>query len=217
MSQDLRNKLLHIAKQIIEQDNRCTGDPIFLVQGLERIGPIMLENSDGNIAFYDHDMCEIYYRDQHPDEWDNYKKLHDDGELPDEITASAYIEKWMTVQPCFTEEGAKDYIRANGHNLATQYNGIRIYVDSLYRNREMIDIRNALMNLIDKPANTPSQENESSAWTRGYFCAVASYLKENYSTGTFGTEAKSLFNMGGDYSKADDDDLTTFRAHGLIP
>lgn len=54
-------------------------------------------------------------------------------------------------------------------------------------------------------------------WARGYFCAVALYLRENYQEGTSGTEADSLFRMGGDWRKADPEDIETFRAHGLLP
>lgn len=52
---------------------------------------------------------------------------------------------------------------------------------------------------------------------RGYFCAVAVYLKESCQEGVADTMAKSLFGQGGDWRKADPEDIETFRIHGLIP
>ena len=42
---------------------------------------------------------------------------------------------------CLTRQGAEDYIACNGHNLTKPY----IYVESLYRNAEMIALRYHLM------------------------------------------------------------------------
>ena len=56
----------------------------------------------------------------------------------------------------------------------------------------------------------------ASEWARGYFCAVAMLVKENYQEGCHGTEVRSLFLGGGDYRLADSEDIETFRRHGLI-
>ena len=55
--------------------------------------------------------------------------------------------RWETVMVAFTEQGLKDYMALNGHNVNMQaYNGeTRIYVETLYRCDEMIAIRDALM------------------------------------------------------------------------
>lgn len=42
----------------------------------------------------------------------------------------------------FTEEGCKQYLRANGHN---HHGETRIYAKSFYRCREMIEIRKMLL------------------------------------------------------------------------
>ena len=52
---------------------------------------------------------------------------------------------------------------------------------------------------------------------RGYFCAVAVYLKESCQDGVADTMAQSLFRQGGDWQRADAEDIETFRIHGLIP
>lgn len=48
------------------------------------------------------------------------------------------IDEFVTA--CFTEEGANNYLKINGHNLRKPF----IYVTSLYRNEEMIKIRELL-------------------------------------------------------------------------
>jgi hypothetical protein len=64
-----------------------------------------------------------------------------------------------------------------------------------------------------RPVNT---RGRSEWWSKGYFCAVAVFLKENYSEGVAGSDAQSLFRQGGDWKKADPEDIETFRTHGLI-
>lgn len=56
----------------------------------------------------------------------------------------------------------------------------------------------------------------ASEWARGYFCAVAQFVKENYQEGCHGTEVRSLFQAGGDWRLADTEDIETFRRHRLI-
>lgn len=59
----------------------------------------------------------------------------------------------------------------------------------------------------------PKKDN----WSRGYFCAVAVLLKLNYSEGVSGPDADELFRSGGDWRRADPEDIETFRRHGLLP
>ena len=47
---------------------------------------------------------------------------------------------WVFATACFTEQGCKDYLAANGHNLKSP----RVYVYSGYRNAEWIALRAAL-------------------------------------------------------------------------
>jgi hypothetical protein len=141
----MSNRLKQIAENLHTQDNRSTADPAFLVQACERIGPIMWEYSSGNLYFHDHNECETYYEDgPDPERWKHLKELDLEAVLPDHITAAGYVENWATVQVCFTEQGCKDYLEANGHNLR-HYHGTRIYVASFHRNAEMVEIRRALM------------------------------------------------------------------------
>lgn len=64
--------------------------------------------------------------------------------------------------------------------------------------------------------------NESNAgerkheWERGYFCAVAVYLKNNFVEVCFDSFIEEMFKAGGDWRNADPEDIATFRAHGLL-
>jgi hypothetical protein len=138
----MNDKLKTIAERLRTQDNRGTAEPAFCVQVLERIGPIIPEYS-GARMYHDHRDCETYYQDRNPEEWQRLKALDDAGELPDHISAAGYVEKWVTAQTCFTEEGCKEYLEQDGHNLR-HYFGVRIYAESFRRNSEMIAIREAL-------------------------------------------------------------------------
>lgn len=132
--------LLEVAERLRTQDNRCTSNPAFCVQVLERIGPMLPEYSDTRM-YHDHEQCETYYQDRpDPEEWNKLKALDDADELPDQITVGGYVEKWKTVQICFTEDGCNQYIARDGHNLR-HYFGTRIYVESFHRNDEMTTIR----------------------------------------------------------------------------
>jgi len=73
------------------------------------------------------------------------------------------------------------------------------------------DVETPILSGLDETPCSPS------SFERGYFCAVAVFLKENYSEGVAGSDAQSLFRQGGDWRKADPEDIETFRLHDLIP
>lgn len=136
-----------IGQLLRTQDNRCTANPMFCVQVLERHGPMLPEYSDTRM-YHNWDHTETYYEDRpDPEEWKRMKALDEAGKLPDHVTAGGYIEEWKTVQVCFTEDGCKRYLELDGHNLR-HYFGVRIYAESFGgRNVEMLEIRKALMGL----------------------------------------------------------------------
>lgn len=63
------------------------------------------------------------------------------------LTKTAYQDSWETVQMFFTEVGAEEYLRVNGHNLRGGKEPPRIYVDSAFRNAEWQAIRAMLLNM----------------------------------------------------------------------
>ena len=61
--------------------------------------------------------------------------------VPDKYRQVFYQDHWEYVQACFTREGAEAFIARQKHNLKET----RIWVDSLFRNQEMIKIREYLI------------------------------------------------------------------------
>lgn len=119
-----------IAERLCTQDNRATASPLFCLQiKVREVGFDPDWTSDK--CWYDtQDCCAV-----EPDDVNNACEL------------VGYKDRWETVMVAFTEQGLKDYMALNGHNVRAQaHNGeTRIYVESLYRCDEMIAIRDALM------------------------------------------------------------------------
>jgi len=125
--------LYEMSEQLWTQDNRATAQPVYLVQELNTI------NSDDG---------ELYeWRDE---DWNLANETQaqqlDDGELDHEgWTKVNYVEYYETVQSFLTEKAAIEYEKSYAHRL----NKPRIYVDSLYNNREMIQLREWIMSLTE--------------------------------------------------------------------
>lgn len=135
-----------IAKNWVEQDNRCTAFPIHLVQEkvvFTGIDPQCVDEDE--LCFHDHHNSETIYPGH--EDWEDMKAHHDAGDLGDHYaaTATGFKENWETVQACFTLAGAEKYLELNGHNLGVRAargfrgspDNVRIYVDSAFRNIEM--------------------------------------------------------------------------------
>ncbi len=129
-------------KQFLEnlrtQDNRITADPIFVVEQKREL--TCEPGCSDDYIWYDHEMLE--------------KADEREARILDRLSERNYGENelgswqqhcvqyvWEFVTACFTEQGCKDYLAANGHNL----NETRIYAYSLYRNQEMIHLRDHLL------------------------------------------------------------------------
>jgi hypothetical protein len=131
------DRLLRIGELIRTQDNRITSHPIFVVEEVETVygvdpqydGILAWVDGDGQVPDEEAAELEAGYQDGNP--------------IPKGYTRTGYVERWRFVTACFTEEGCKDYLRSNGHNLRRP----RIYVHSGWRNAEWIELRAALSTL----------------------------------------------------------------------
>ena len=111
--------LSEIGERLRTQDNHLTENPMFCVQTHRR--DIVPDGfSDETIWVRDGEEC-------------------DEGDEDAEEFGIRW--RWETVMVAFTEEGCKEYLRQNGHNLCEP----RIYVESFNRCPEMIAIREWLM------------------------------------------------------------------------
>lgn len=133
------DELRAIGTLIATQDNRITDQPIFIVQQKVEYP------AD---ADYEHG-CRIAWIDDGGEEADDetaevleqHHAAH--GGEPDGWNRVFLASRWEFVTACFTEQGCKDYIAANGHNLREP----RIYADVSYRNAEFRRVRDFLIGL----------------------------------------------------------------------
>ncbi|CNJ17555.1 Uncharacterised protein [Yersinia aldovae] len=141
-------ELFEIGELIRTQDNRITDQPFFAVMvkreiissedhGYDRI--CWVENQSGNYCEAtdtQHRRLEAIYQGKYEvrDGWDRY--------------AMKEIDVFVT--GCFTEQGCKDYICRNRHNMNKPF----VYAFGSYRNNEYHVVRNFLQSLV-KRINRP--------------------------------------------------------------
>lgn len=130
------NALSAIRQQLLTQDNRITQNPMFCVQEKRRLVGLDSSYSDTH-CWHNADSGETLYDDD-PGLNEGRKAQLGNSKAWDEF---GYLDQWVTVMVAFTEEGCREYLRLNGHNLKEP----RIYVESFNRCPEMIAIREALM------------------------------------------------------------------------
>nr|WP_284201001.1 hypothetical protein [Citrobacter freundii] len=124
-----------IGTNILTQDNRITSDPMFCVYQKREI-----------VVDADYDYDRIVWIDEDGNEANERQRmrlelLHENFREPPEKwrrVALKEIDDFVTC--CFTEQGCKDYLACNGHNLRLPF----IYVKSGFRNAEFISVRNWL-------------------------------------------------------------------------
>lgn len=127
--------LREIGNEIATQDNAGTEYPLFCVYQKQDV-----------VVSIDHDYDRIEFFDEDHEEADEgqkplLEKLYELGELPGGWNRYAIKEIDVFVTACFTRKRCEDYLRANSHNLNKPF----VYVNSLYRNQEMIELREFLL------------------------------------------------------------------------
>lgn len=132
-------ELKAIGELIRTQDNRITDAPIFIVQREVR--------EWGYDPYYAEEFKWVHLEgDGHEADEEQAERLEGlDGNCEDTSPWAKvyYKDRWQFVTACFTEQGCKDYLRQNGHNLGKT----RIYADGSYRNDEYRKVRKALMEI----------------------------------------------------------------------
>lgn len=124
-----------IGENIRTQDNRITSAPMFCVYQNREI-VVDADYDYDRIVWVDEDGNEANKRQSR-----RLELLHENFREPPEKwrrVAVKDIDEFVTC--CFTEQGCKDYLAANGHNLRLPF----IYVKSGSMNAEYIGIRNWL-------------------------------------------------------------------------
>jgi len=121
---------------------RATAEPLFCLQILQRDVAYDAGWVD-NHCWHNMSRMETVYDD------DPGFKDEPDGEGWEKF---GYVDRWETVMVAFTEEGLKDYMRLDGHNVEHRafLRQTRIYVETLRRCSEMIAIRSYLKTLCEQ-------------------------------------------------------------------
>lgn len=135
-------QLAALREELRTQDNAITADPLFVVLQEERIYGVSQDYQTNGYTWVGEDDSSVTADDDETKVLD--KLLDEDRELS--IGGVTFERVWYRIVPrfvtaCLTRQGAEDYIACNGHNLTKPY----IYVESLYRNAEMIALRYHLM------------------------------------------------------------------------
>lgn len=120
------------------QDNHITAHPMFVVQQKRRFYGMNLGYCDDVVWLDVHcDFVEV----TDPAEVVRLNSQWDENHcVPDGYRRTGYHDVWEFVTACFTEQGCRDYLVLNGHNLGKT----RIYVESAYRNNEWQAVRDLL-------------------------------------------------------------------------
>jgi hypothetical protein len=118
-------QLAALRDELRTQDNACTEHPLFCVFQKQRIYGL------------DSDHAE-HFTWLSPDDGDGRRETDEDEAGAERV---GYVDVDRFVTACLTKRAAKDFIDRNSHRLHKPF----LYVESLNRNEEMIELRNHLM------------------------------------------------------------------------
>lgn len=121
--------LAQVRHNLHTQDNRITAHPMFVVQQRVRVYGFDPAYTGQGIAWLYEGVEQSADSPELRIARDEYWQTNI---VPDGWTTTAWKDRWEFVTACFTEQGCKDYLKADGHNLTDP----RIYVASGHRNRE---------------------------------------------------------------------------------
>lgn len=133
---ELPDEFARIAENLRTQDNRITDQPMFVVfEKREIIGSD--EHSPSRVVWCreGEEVSELRGK--------RLEAIYHDGRDARGYDRYAMQEIDVFVTACFTEQGCKDYLSRNGHNLRLPY----IFAAGSYRNSEYQQVRSWLMTI----------------------------------------------------------------------
>lgn len=135
-------ELRRIGELLRTQDNQVTDQPMFIVQEKRIVIGFDPDYSQGDedIVWWIDD-CQYFMGDELFEKME--RAYEETSDIPENWHRHGFTTEWVYVTACFTEQGCKDYLAKNGHNLKEP----RIYADGSYRNAEFRLIRDWLMSL----------------------------------------------------------------------
>lgn len=140
LADNLISQLKPIGVRLLAQGGRMTADPLFCVFEKREV-----------VADEAYDYDRIIWADAEMDNEEvsetkrrRLELLHDDcRDIDDRYQRLAIKEIDSFVTACFTDQGCKDFLAIQGHNLRKPFT----YATSLFRNEEMKALRAAMMEL----------------------------------------------------------------------
>lgn len=135
-------ELLLIGELLRTQNNQYTDQPMFVVQQKRLIVGLDADYSQGDEDIvWSIDDCQYFAGEPEFEEME--RGYQENSEVPDDWHRTSFTTQWEYVTACFTEQGCKDYLKLDGHNLKEP----RIYAEGSYRNEEYRTLRNWLKSL----------------------------------------------------------------------
>lgn len=134
------DRLRQIGNLIATQDNRITDQPIFIVQQRRRVYGFDTDYCENFIWVCSEDDYSEASAEEAAELEAEYQKS---GRVKSGWQRTGYTDQWEFVTACFTEQGCKDYLERDGHNLKEP----RIYAEGSYRNEEFRAVRDSLIAL----------------------------------------------------------------------
>lgn len=136
MKQNLQEVLQRVLVSLNTQDGRGTADPFYCVFSKREV---VVD------AEYGHDRIFWWHQERHVEADERTARrldlLKEDCRKTGDWVRLAVKEIDHFETACFTEQGCKDFLEIQGHNLRKPF----IYATSLFRNWEMIALREALL------------------------------------------------------------------------
>jgi hypothetical protein len=145
--------LRRIGQLVRDQDNRATDAPIFIVEQKRRIYGLSSDYSD------DHVWIDSDGEADPETARELNEAYHSTGQEPAGWSRTGYADRWEFVTACFTEEGCRQYLAANGHNLKEP----RIFADSSFRNQEFRLVREHLISVAQGHVRVISGDRDASS------------------------------------------------------
>ena len=135
------DELEKLGDRVVNEDNRCTAEPIFCVMEKEEI--VVAEGyGHDRIVWVDEDGNEAS-----PTQNGRLEALYNNcRETPDKWRRLAVAKQDRFVTACFTEQGCKDFLAVQGHNLRQPFT----YAFSLFRNEEMKQLRQLMIGMAEE-------------------------------------------------------------------
>jgi replicative superfamily II helicase len=173
MKTEIPEFLIEMSKQMKEQDNRITADPIWTVCYDEWLTcadgrgdkTIVLVTSDDEFDEFEFEEFQEYIDEKHKEDENLFKKLLDDNEIekpsdyiedlfdvklysddfPFEVEVVEMQKTRKTIKSCLTESDANAFIKRKQHDYPKLYT----YVESMVFCPQMIELRNWIKGLGD--------------------------------------------------------------------